>query len=105
MADLQPQLRSAGILIDGLAIGAGILSIEVINEYIETNWLKNISFEPSFIHAIQQEINNYKGQPSFPGGSAVNREETYQRPASGAIMVQSEMGEPIPKIATRCVGL
>ncbi|PUU75336.1 hypothetical protein B9Z19DRAFT_1131470 [Tuber borchii] len=93
LADLLQWLRSAGIIIDGLAIGAGILSIEVINECIETA-LKHISFKRSFIDAIQQEINNCKGLPNFPGGSA---EETYRCPAGGVIMVQSEMGEPIYK--------
>ncbi|PWW78691.1 hypothetical protein C7212DRAFT_350108 [Tuber magnatum] len=43
---LLQHLRSAGILIKGLTIGARVPSIEVTNEYGETIGLKQISFKP-----------------------------------------------------------
>ncbi|PUU73985.1 hypothetical protein B9Z19DRAFT_1160944 [Tuber borchii] len=62
---LQP-LRSAGVPIEGLTIGAGVPSIQVANEYIETIGLKHISFKPGSIDAIQQVINIAKANPTFP---------------------------------------
>ena len=63
---LLQQLRSAGVPIEGLTIGAGVPSIEVANEYIETIGLKHISFKPGSIDAIQQVINIAKANPTFP---------------------------------------
>ena len=63
---LLQQLRSAGVPIEGLTIGAGVPSIEVANEYIETIRLKHISFKPCSIDTIQQVINIAKANPTFP---------------------------------------
>lgn len=63
---LLQQLRSEGVPIEGLTIGAGVPSIEVANEYIETIGLKHISFKPGSVDAIQQVINIAKANPTFP---------------------------------------
>ena len=60
------QLRADGVPIEGLTIGAGVPSIEVANEYIETLGIKHISFKPGSIEAIQQVINIAKANPHFP---------------------------------------
>ena len=60
------QLRSEGIPIEGMTIGAGVPSIEVANEYIETLGIKHISFKPGSGEAIQQVINIAKANPDFP---------------------------------------
>ncbi|KAI4160184.1 MAG: hypothetical protein LQ342_005973 [Letrouitia transgressa] len=60
------QLRANGVPIDGLTIGAGVPSIEIANEYIETLGIKHISFKPGSVEAIQQVINIAKANPHFP---------------------------------------
>jgi fatty acid synthase subunit beta len=60
------KLRADGVPIEGLTIGAGVPSIEVANEYIETLGIKHISFKPGSGDAIQQVINIAKANPSFP---------------------------------------
>ena len=60
------QLRSEGVPIEGLTIGAGVPSIEVANEYIETLGIKHIAFKPGSMEAIQQVINIAKANPGFP---------------------------------------
>ena len=60
------QLRADGVPIEGLTIGAGVPSIEVANEYIETLGLKHISFKPGSVEAIQQVINIAKANSTFP---------------------------------------
>ena len=60
------QLRADGVPIEGLAIGAGVPSIEVANEYIETLGIKHIAFKPGSVEAIQQVINIAKANPHFP---------------------------------------
>lgn len=60
------QLRADGVPIEGLTIGAGVPSIEVANEYIETLGIKHISFKPGSMDAIQQVINIAKANPTFP---------------------------------------
>ncbi|GAM42218.1 fatty acid synthase beta subunit [Talaromyces pinophilus] len=60
------KLRADGVPIEGLTIGAGVPSIEVANEYIETLGIKHISFKPGSSDAIQQVINIAKANPSFP---------------------------------------
>jgi fatty acid synthase subunit beta len=52
--------------IEGLTIGAGVPSIEVANEYIETLGIKHIAFKPGSVDAIQQVINVAKANPKFP---------------------------------------
>lgn len=60
------RLRSEGVPIEGLTIGAGVPSIEVAQEYIETLGLKHISFKPGSVDAIQAVINVAKANPTFP---------------------------------------
>jgi fatty acid synthase subunit beta len=60
------QLRSEGIPIEGLTIGAGVPSIEVAQEYIETLGLKHIAFKPGSVEAIQAVVNIAKANPTFP---------------------------------------
>ena len=50
-------IPAEGVPIEGLTIGAGVPSIEVANEYIETLGLKRIAFKPGSVEAIQQTIN------------------------------------------------
>lgn len=60
------RLRAEGVPIEGLTIGAGVPSIEVANEYIETLGLKHIAFKPGSVDAIQAVINIAKANPTFP---------------------------------------
>lgn len=60
------QLRADGVPLEGLTIGAGVPSIEVANEYIETLGIKHIAFKPGSVEAIQQVINIAKANPHFP---------------------------------------
>ncbi|KAI9818700.1 MAG: beta subunit of fatty acid synthetase [Thelocarpon impressellum] len=60
------RLRAEGVPIEGMTIGAGVPSIEVANEYIETLGIKHIAFKPGSIEAIQQVVNIAKANPAFP---------------------------------------
>lgn len=60
------KLRADGVPIEGLTIGAGVPSIEVANEYIETLGLKHIGFKPGSMDAIQQVVNIARANPTFP---------------------------------------
>ncbi|KAL7933753.1 beta subunit of fatty acid synthase [Trichoderma chlorosporum] len=60
------RLRAEGVPIEGLTIGAGVPSIEVAQEYIETLGLKHIAFKPGSVEAIQAVINIAKANPTFP---------------------------------------
>src|SRR6201999_2635277 len=60
------KLRSKGIPIVNMSIGAGVPSLEVANEYIQTLGLKRIAFKPGSIAAIQQVVNIAKANPNFP---------------------------------------
>ena len=60
------QLIRNGVPIDGLTIGAGVPSPEVVTEYITTLGLKHISFKPGSLSAIRQVISVAKKYPSFP---------------------------------------
>ncbi|KAF3910427.1 hypothetical protein ABW20_dc0105531 [Dactylellina cionopaga] len=59
-------LRAEGVPINGLTIGAGVPSLEVANEYIETLGLKHIAFKPGSLDGIQQVINIAQANPTFP---------------------------------------
>jgi fatty acid synthase subunit beta len=63
---LLAKLRAEGVPIEGLTIGAGVPSIEVANEYIETLGIKHIAFKPGSVEAIQATINIAKANPTFP---------------------------------------
>ncbi|PNS15891.1 Fatty acid synthase subunit beta [Sphaceloma murrayae] len=60
------RLRADGYPIEGLTIGAGVPSIEVANEYIETLGIKHMGFKPGSMEAIQQCINIARANPTFP---------------------------------------
>jgi len=60
------RLRAEGAPIEGLTIGAGVPSIEVANEWIETLGIKHIAFKPGSMEAIQAVINIAKANPLFP---------------------------------------
>ena len=60
------QLIRNGVPIDGLTIGAGVPSPEVVAEYITTLGLKHISFKPGSLSAIREVISVAKAYPSFP---------------------------------------
>ncbi|KAJ9662568.1 beta subunit of fatty acid synthetase [Coniosporium apollinis] len=63
---MMARLRADGVPIDALTIGAGVPSIEVANEYIETIGIKRIAFKPGSVEAIQAVINIAKANPMFP---------------------------------------
>ncbi|KAF8473168.1 fatty acid synthase beta subunit dehydratase [Kalaharituber pfeilii] len=63
---LLQKLRSSGVPIEGMTIGAGVPSLEVANEYIQTLGLKHIGFKPGSVDAIQAVINIAKANPTFP---------------------------------------
>lgn len=60
------RLRAEGVPIEGLTIGAGVPSIEVANEYIQTLGIKRMGFKPGSLEAIQQVTNIAKANPNFP---------------------------------------
>ncbi|KAL2114301.1 hypothetical protein VUR80DRAFT_9523 [Thermomyces stellatus] len=63
---LLARLRAQGVPIGGLTIGAGVPSIEIANEYIETLGIKHITFKPGSVDAIQAVINIANSNPTFP---------------------------------------
>ena len=63
---LLAQLRADGVPIEGLTIGAGVPSIEVAQEYIDTLGIKHIAFKPGSMDAIQSVVNIAKANPTFP---------------------------------------
>ncbi|ODV91402.1 hypothetical protein CANCADRAFT_32053 [Tortispora caseinolytica NRRL Y-17796] len=60
------ELRGKGYPIEGITIGAGVPSLEVASEYINTLGLKHIAFKPGSTDAIQAVINIAKAHPNFP---------------------------------------
>jgi fatty acid synthase subunit beta len=63
---LLARLRSQGVPIDGLTVGAGVPSPEIAQSYIKSIGLKHISFKPGSSAAIEAVINIAKANPSFP---------------------------------------
>ncbi|KAF2665752.1 putative fatty acid synthase subunit beta [Microthyrium microscopicum] len=59
-------LRAEGIPIVNMTIGAGVPSLEVANEYIETLGLKRMAFKPGSLDAIQAVVNIARANPTFP---------------------------------------
>ncbi|KAK5011828.1 hypothetical protein LTR28_010135 [Elasticomyces elasticus] len=57
-----------GVRVDGLTIGAGVPSAEIVKEYIETIGLKHISFKPGSHDSLQQVIAIAREHPDFPIG-------------------------------------
>lgn len=63
------RLAGDGIPIDGITIGAGIPSPEVVKDYIESiPGLRHISFKPGSLAAIQQVVAIAQEYPHFPIG-------------------------------------
>lgn len=60
------RLRAEGVPIEGLTIGAGVPSIEVANEYIQTLGIKHMGFKPGSIDGLQSVINIARANPTFP---------------------------------------
>ncbi|PYH43660.1 beta subunit of fatty acid synthase [Aspergillus saccharolyticus JOP 1030-1] len=60
------RLSQDRIPIDGLTIGAGVPSAEVVSEYIRTLGLRHISFKPSSVATIRQVVEIAKTHPDFP---------------------------------------
>ena len=64
--DLVKQLRSTGVPIEGITIGAGVPSLEIANELIASLGLKYIAFKPGSSEAIQQVVAIARSNPDFP---------------------------------------
>ncbi|TAQ84673.1 hypothetical protein B7494_g7011 [Chlorociboria aeruginascens] len=62
------QLNRDGYLIDGLTIGAGVPSPEIVREYVETLGLRHISFKPGSYQSILDVVEIAKAHPNFPIG-------------------------------------
>lgn len=60
------ELREKGYPIHSLTIGAGVPSLEVASEYIETLGLTYLGLKPGSIDAISQVITIAKAHPNFP---------------------------------------
>lgn len=59
-------LRERGFPIQSMSIGAGVPSIEVATEYIETLGLTHLGLKPGSVDAISQCITIAKAHPNFP---------------------------------------
>ncbi|VEU23428.1 DEKNAAC104691 [Brettanomyces naardenensis] len=60
------KLREQGFPIQSLTIGAGVPSLEVAAEYIETLQLTHLGLKPGSVDAIAQCITIAKAYPNFP---------------------------------------
>ncbi|ODV82972.1 hypothetical protein CANARDRAFT_30438 [[Candida] arabinofermentans NRRL YB-2248] len=60
------ELREKGFPIQSMSIGAGVPSLEVATEYIETLGLTHLGLKPGSIDAINQCITIAKTHPTFP---------------------------------------
>lgn len=59
-------LRENGFPIQSLTIGAGVPSLEVATEYIETLGLSHLDLKPGSVDSIYQVIEIAKAHPTFP---------------------------------------
>lgn len=59
-------LRERGFPIQSMSIGAGVPSIEVASEYIETLGLTHLGLKPGSVDSIAQCITIAKAHPNFP---------------------------------------
>ena len=66
------RLRAEGVPIEGLTIGAGVPSIEVANEYIETLGIKHIAFKPGSDGRHPASHQHRQGQPQLPCHSSMD---------------------------------
>jgi fatty acid synthase subunit beta len=60
------RLAKEGVAVDGLTIGAGVPSQEILADYISSLGLKHISLKPGSVSAIREVIEIAKAQPQFP---------------------------------------
>ena len=60
------ELRAKGYPIHSLTIGAGVPSLEVASEYIETLGLTHLGLKPGSVDAISQVVAIAKAHPTFP---------------------------------------
>ncbi|ODV67313.1 beta subunit of fatty acid synthase [Hyphopichia burtonii NRRL Y-1933] len=60
------ELRERNFPIQSMTIGAGVPSLEVATEYIETLGLTHLGLKPGSIDAISQVISIAKAHPNFP---------------------------------------
>lgn len=60
------RLAKEGFAVDGLTIGAGVPSQEIMTDYITSLGLKHISLKPGSISAIREVLEIAKAQPQFP---------------------------------------
>ena len=60
------RLSQEQVPIDGLTIGAGIPSPDIVAEYIGTLGIRYIGFKPGSIQSIQQVVQIAKSHPDFP---------------------------------------
>lgn len=60
------QLREQGFPIQSLTIGAGVPSLDVATEYIETLGLTHLGLKPGSVDSISQAISIAKAHPNFP---------------------------------------
>ncbi|KAF5864599.1 hypothetical protein ETB97_007157 [Aspergillus alliaceus] len=63
---LLTRLRTSGVPIEGLTVGAGVPSLEVATSYIRQLGLRHISFKPGSLPAIHQVIAIARANPTFP---------------------------------------
>ena len=60
------QLNIEGVPVDGLTIGAGVPTIDVATEYIQSLGLRHIAFKPGSMESIHKVIEIAKSNPGFP---------------------------------------
>ncbi|EED22654.1 fatty acid synthase subunit beta, putative [Talaromyces stipitatus ATCC 10500] len=60
------RLAKDGVAVDGLTIGAGVPSQEVMIDYITTLGLKHISIKPGSLASVREIIEIAKSHPHFP---------------------------------------
>lgn len=60
------RLRERGFPLQSMSIGAGVPSLEVASEYIETLGLTHLGLKPGSVEAILQSIAIAKAHPNFP---------------------------------------
>ncbi|RMZ44106.1 hypothetical protein AFCA_013146 [Aspergillus flavus] len=60
------RLSHAGVAIDGLTFGAGVPSLDVVKEYIQTLNLRHIGFKPGSAAAIRDVVSIARAHPNFP---------------------------------------
>ena len=59
-------LQTEGLPIEGIALGAGVPSLDVATDYIRNLGIKHIAFKPGSEDTIQQVITIAKTNPHFP---------------------------------------